>query len=100
MRTGPNRVSGDSPTATAAASSAPAMTAPRMPGSPSAIVAAGPAPSARSTPVSSAPARSCREMDWVPMISAASPAISPKTARAMASGRIARCACASMAEVT
>ena len=34
------------------------------------------------------------------MISAASPAISPNTASAMASGRIARWASASMAEVT
>ena len=64
------------------------------------MIIAGPAPSARSAPASSAPARSCRAMDWVPMISAASPAISPKTASAMASGRIARCACASMAAVT
>ena len=39
-------------------------------------------------------------MDWVPMISVASPAIIPNTARAMASGLIARCAWASMAEVT
>ncbi len=39
-------------------------------------------------------------MDWVPMISAASPAINPNTVRAMASGRIDRCAWASMAEVT
>ena len=71
-----------------------------MPGSPSAMIIAGPAPSARSAPASSASARSCREMDWVPMISAASPAISPNTPRAMASGRIERWASASMAEVT
>ena len=64
------------------------------------MIIAGPAPSARSAPASSAPARSCREIDWIPIISAASPAISPNTARAMASGRIARCACASIADVT
>ena len=38
-------------------------------------------------------------MAWVPMISAASRAISPNTASAMASGRMACCASASMAEV-
>ena len=63
------------------------------------MIVAGPAPSARSTPVSSAAARSCRLIDWMPMISAASPAITANTAKAMASGRIARCASASMAEV-
>ena len=39
-------------------------------------------------------------MDWVPMISAATSAITPNTARAMASGRMACCASASMAEVS
>lgn len=70
-----------------------------MPGSPSAEVVAGPAPSARSTSASPAPARSWRETDWVPMITVARPAMSPNTPSAMASGRIARCASASMAEV-
>ncbi len=84
----------------ATASSAPATTAARIPSTPSAVAAAGPAPSARRISASSPAARSCREMDWAPMISAASAAMIPNTPSAMASGRIALCASASIAGVS
>ncbi len=56
---------------TTAATSAPTTTAPIVPIRPSAIVAAGAAPRARSTLRSSSAACSCREMTWTPMSSAA-----------------------------
>jgi hypothetical protein len=59
-RTGPIGASGDSPTATATASSDPVTTAPATPISPSQTAMAGPAPSARKTAPSSALRRTRR----------------------------------------
>ena len=59
-RTGPIGASGDSKTATATASSAPVTAAPATPTSPSQMVIAGPAPSARKIAPSAASRRTSR----------------------------------------
>ena len=92
-------VSGDTPTATAAASSDPITNVPTMPMSPSLVVMAGLAPSARITPSSSSPRRSWRPITWPAISRVASAAIPPNTPRAMDSGLMARSALASATEV-
>ena len=99
-RTEPSGATGDSTTATPTASRDPATTAPSTPGSPSLTVAVGPAPRARSVSRSPASARNCRPATWPAMISAASPAIPPNTASAIDAGSMARCALASVSDVT
>ena len=89
--------SGDNPTATAIASTTPAARATRIPMSPSDAVMRGPAPRARSTSPSSALRRTRRAITWPQISSAASPATSPNTPKATASGRMTRSASATMA---
>ena len=74
--------------------------APTIPGSPSPVVTAGLAPSARSVPRSPAPRRSCLPITWPAMSSAATAAMPPKTASAIDVGSMARSAFAAVSDVT
>ena len=78
----------------------PTITAPTTPINPSVAVIAGLAPRPRSTPASWAPSLSWRPITWPTINNAASAAIPPNTASAIASGSMARSALATCVEVT
>ena len=100
VRAGPMGAKGDSATAISRATTDPTTTAPRTPSRPSAMVTAGLAPRARSTPMSSASAPSRLPMAWPATSKAAKPAIAPNTPNAIDSGLVARSTWPSTTEVT
>ena len=95
----PSGANGDSPTATASASSEPATMEMNWPMRPSAAVPEGLAPRARTVSRSSLSNRYWRPISWAHTTRATRAAMPPKTARAMASGFTDRRALATLVAV-